>query len=299
MFPHRKLFFSAESEPHLYQNLRVPSRKYSTNLLTAPSPAMNTRILTVTFLFLACTTVEAGLFSKCGSAKNRRAQRACVKARSQGPTTNLWKGKDGEIRQVISYWAALHRSVDAEKLELDLAGVQSELETSQAELVALQGKAAADKASFEQQIAKLKTQLGKQRKLAASQNQRAEKAEAAHTKSVSQVASLRETGKKTQTILTKVQNDLKQTAADRDKLTAANAQLQKDMADMTAAKDEATAAVQAAQAEIKKMKQDALEAKKAAVVKENAEYEKDPPKDDDAVSEEKSADEEKPEVVNN
>ncbi len=292
MFPCRKIFSSAVVEPYLYQKLRVLSREYSTNLLTAPEPAMNTRILTLTFLFLACTSVEAGLFCKSGSAKNRRAQRACLKARASGPTTRLWKGKDGEIREVISYWAALHRSVEADQLEVDLAGVQSELETTQAEVVALRDTAAADKAAFEQQIAKLKNQLGKQRKLAASQKQRAAKAEAA-------VASLREADKKTQTILTKVRNELKQTATDQAKLTAANVQLQKDMVDLAAAKDEATSAVQAAQAQIEKMKQEALESKKAAVVKENAEYEDDPPQDKDTATEEQTADEEKPAVANN
>jgi chromosome segregation ATPase len=166
-----------------------------------------------------------------------------------------------------------------------LAGVRSELEKSQAELVALRDKAAAEKASFEQQIARLENQLGKQRKLAASEKQRAEKAESAHSKSVSEVAGLRDADKKTQVILTTLKNDLKQTAADRDKLTAANAQLQKDMADITAAKTKADSAVQAAHAEIKKMKQDALEARKAAIVEEDTDEEKDPPKDDDDAAE--------------
>ena len=248
---------------------------------------MNTRILTLTFVVLACTTVDAGGVRKCRPTTKCRSQQACTNSCANGPTTKLWKGKDGEIREVITHWAALHRSVEADQLEVDLAGVQSEL-------VALQEKTAADKASFEQQLAKLKNQLGQQRKLAASEKQRADKAVAAHAKSASEVASLREANKKTQTILTKVQNDLKQTDTDRDKLTAANAQLQKDVADMTAAKDEAASAVQAAQAEIKKMKQDALESKKAAVVSESGDYEKDPPKDDDA-----AAEEEKPEASNN
>ena len=254
---------------------------------------MNTRILTLTFVVLVSTSVDAGRANKCRPSTKCRTQKSCTTSCANGPTTKLWKGKDGEIREVITHWAALHRSVEADQLEVDLAGVRSELEASQAEAVALREKAAAEKASFEQQIARLKNQLGKQRKLAASEKQRAEKAEAAHTKSAADVANLREADKKAQVILTKLQNDLKQTTADRDKLTAANAQLQKDMADVAAAKTQADSVVQAAHAEIKKMKQDALESKKAAVVKEDADYEKDPPKDGDA------AEEETPEAENN
>ncbi|MDG2129977.1 MAG: hypothetical protein P8K08_18405 [Fuerstiella sp.] len=246
---------------------------------------MNTRILTLVFVVLASASVDAGRVRKCRPATKCRTQSSCTSSCANGPTTRLWKGKDGEIREVITHWAALHRSVEADQLEVDLAGVRSELEKSQAELVALRDKAAAEKASFEQQIARLENQLGKQRKLAASEKQRAEKAESAHSKSVSEVAGLRDADKKTQVILTTLKNDLKQTAADRDKLTAANAQLQKDMADITAAKTKADSAVQAAHAEIKKMKQDALEARKAAIVEEDTDEEKDPPKDDDDAAE--------------
>ncbi len=287
MFSDRKIYFSTVSKQHLYQNPSDLSRRYFPIPSLPPEvAAMNKRILTLTFVVLACSTLEAGRVRKCRLLTKCRTQKACTTSCASGPTTRLWKGKDGEIREVITHWEALHRSVEADKLEVELAGVQSELETTQAEVVALRDKAAADKASFEQQIAKLKTQLGGQRKLAANQKQRAAKAEA-------NVASLREADRKTQAILTKVQNELKQTAADRAKLTAANAQLQKDMADMTAAKDEATSAVQAAQAEIEKMKQEALESKKATVVEENAEYEDDPPKDKDAATDEPS------EVANN
>jgi chromosome segregation ATPase len=260
---------------------------------------MNTRILTLAFVVLVSASVDAGRTRKCRPTNKCRTQSSCSSSCANGPTTTLWKGKDGEIREVITHWAALHRSVEADQLEVDLVGVRSELEASQGELVALREKAAVEKASFEQQIAKLKNQLGKQRKLAASEKQRAEKAEAAHSKSAAEVVSLRDAGKKTQTVLTKVQNDLQQTVADRDKLTAANAQLQKGMAEITAAKTKADSVVQAAHAEIKKMKQEALETKKAAVVKEDAEQEKDPPEDVDAATEEEPADEEKPEASDN
>ena len=215
---------------------------------------MKLQVIAMGAIALCCTAAEAKKVKCCAPANccpTPVCSSPCQSSCSNGPTTKLWKGKDGVIRETITHWEALHRSVEADKLEEDLATVRGELDSTKSELAALQEKAAADKAQFEQQIAALKAQLDGQTKLAAEQTQRAEKSEAAH--------------KQTSVQLADVQKNLQQTASERDALKAANDKLQAEVKELVAARKTADESLKAAQAEIASMKQAAIESKKAEV----------------------------------
>ena len=96
---------------------------------------MNMRILTFTSLILASTATFAGQrcpanrcpvsvcsTTICEPTGNVAVCGATGESRlsySSGPTTKLFMGKDGTIREVMTHWEALHRVVEAEQLETD------------------------------------------------------------------------------------------------------------------------------------------------------------------------------------
>lgn len=120
---------------------------------------MNMRILTFTSLILASTATFAGQrcpanrcpvsvcsTTICEPTGNVAVCGATGESRlsySSGPTTKLFMGKDGTIREVMTHWEALHRAVEAEQLETDLVAVRSELETATVDLTATKTELAA------------------------------------------------------------------------------------------------------------------------------------------------------------
>ncbi len=265
---------------------------------------MNMRILTFTSLILASTATFAGQrcpanrcpvsvcsTTICEPTGNVAVCGATGESRlsySSGPTTKLFMGKDGTIREVMTHWEALHRAVEAEQLETDLVAVRSELETAtvdltatKTELAALKEQSAIQVAALQQALDALKQKMGQQTKVASNQKARAEKAEVAQKAAADEAVKLKTAGeeaaKLAQQNLAKVEGNLKQTAEERDSLKVANENLQKEVKQMVAARtkaeEEITAAqieITAAQIEIQKMKQEAIESKKTQVAK-NAE----------------------------
>ena len=103
------------------------------------------RILIPFMMLLACAPGEAGKARR--AAKLCYVQQMCCRNSSYGPTTKYWKGKDGEIRETITHWEALHRSVEAEHLEKEVAEVRTELTSAKAEVSKTKQQLAEAKAS--------------------------------------------------------------------------------------------------------------------------------------------------------
>lgn len=209
----------------------------------------------------ACS-VPAQQLSCCGSTSNAGISYA------SGPTTKLFKGKDGTIREVITHWEALHRVVEAESLEADLAAVRTELdsastelEAAKTELAALKQQSATQVAALQKELSALKKKMGQQSKIASNQKVRADKAEAVGAKAAKQA----------QQNLAKLEGTLKQTAEERDSLKTANQKLKKRAEKMAAARTKAEEEIAATKAQLKKMKQEAIESKKTQVAKSEEE----------------------------
>jgi hypothetical protein len=272
---------------------------------------MNMRILTFTSLILASTATFAGQrcpanrcpvsvcsTTICEPTGNVAVCGATDESRlsySSGPTTKLFMGKDGTIREVMTHWEALHRAVEAEQLETDLVAVRSELETAtvdltatKTELAALKEQSAIQVAALQQALDALKQKMGQQTKVASNQKARAEKAEVAQKAAADEAVKLKTAGeeaaKLAQQNLAKVEGNLKQTAEERDSLKVANENLQKEVKQMVAARTKAEEEITAAQIEIQKMKQEAIESKKTQVAK-NAEDSEAPADGGDAPAE--------------
>lgn len=238
---------------------------------------MKHRILLIATLTFGVTSTLTGQ-AQSAPKRNCRTVNCCpqpaskVSRRTQvcrtsasGPTTKWFKAKDGTIREVMTHWDALHRAVDADNMEIELRAKVAELDATRAELASVKEASAAKVASLEQQLAEVKSQFEAQKKATQDQNERANVAEAAHKASEAKVASLVEAGKKAETTLANVQKDLQQTMVDRDALKAANDKLQAEMKSVAEARAKADDAMKAAQEELAKMKQEAIESRKAEV----------------------------------
>ena len=189
------------------------------------------------------------------------AQRGTNTCRS----TRWYKAKDGTFREMMPYMDALSRAEDADDMEIQLKGVQVQLETANASIATVQSDAAKLKAELESQIAALKQQLESELQAVASQKERGNKAEAAHKQCIEQIAGLRDSSKKSEESLKAAQGELNKTKEERDSLKTARAELEQKLSDVTAAKIAAEEATKVSQQELEKLKHDAAEAKKSAV----------------------------------
>lgn len=186
-------------------------------------------------------------------------------------STCWYKAKDGTFREMIPYTEALSRAEDADDMEIQLQGAQTELATAKTNIEIVQTDAAKLKTELESQIAALTQQLESERQTVAVQKERADKAEASHKQCIELIAGLRESGTKTEKSLKAVQVDLRKTVEERDSLKTGQAELEQKLTDMTAAKISAEEAAKVGQQELEKLKQEAVEAKKAAVETEKEE----------------------------
>jgi chromosome segregation ATPase len=179
---------------------------------------------------------------------------------------------------MVPYAKALSRAEDADDMEIQLKGVQAELATAITNIETVHAEASKLKIDMESQIAALTQQLESERQIVAAQKERGDKAEAAHKQCIEQIAGLRDTAKKSEDSLKTVQGDLKKIAEERDSVKTARAELEQKLTDMTAAKANAEEAAKLGQQELEKLRQEAAEAKKAAL--EAEETEKDAAKPD-------------------
>ncbi|MEJ7590511.1 MAG: hypothetical protein WKF77_03120 [Planctomycetaceae bacterium] len=205
-----------------------------------------------------------------GETVAEAGHRSCrVSASSNCCSTRWYKAKDGTYREMMPYAKALSRAEDADDMEIQLKGVQAELVTAKTTIETVQADSAKLKSELESQIAALTQQLETERQNVVAQTERGDKAEAAHKQCIEQIAALRDAGKKSEDSLKAVQGELKKTFEERDTLKTVRAELEQKLTDMTAAKTAAEEAAKVSQQELEKLKQDAAEAKKAAVESED------------------------------